>query len=85
MSVNKALAGTAVLTLSKAQFELIEVVVAPLTGVSWIALWVLLSVNIAPEGTAVLTLSNAQFEDMDVVVAPSEGVSCIPLNVFVFV
>ena len=37
VSVNNAFAGTAVLTLSNAQSELIDVVVAPLVGVEDIA------------------------------------------------
>ena len=45
VSVNNAFAGTAVLTLSNAQSELIDVVVAPLVGVEDIAL------NVFAQGT----------------------------------
>ena len=55
VSVNNAFAGTAVLTLSKAQLELILVVVAPSVGVSSIAL------NVSVQGTLtyILPLDNS--------------------------
>ena len=55
VSVNNAFAGTAVLTLSKAQLELILVVVAPSVGVSVIAL----CVSVQGTLTYILPLDNS--------------------------